>query len=81
MAKYWLVLNNAPYTKHKTLAVARKAGDRLANSYPSSAKIEIWDARDVDDIQDLQGNQSTILGFLKQSSIDELGVEPVEYYE
>lgn len=73
---YWLVLNDAPYTKHKTLATARKAGQRLANGYPDSAKIEIWDTRDVDALLNLTG----LLSFT-QAAIDKLGVSPVDVWE
>ena len=40
--------NLAPYSKHKTLATARKTGNRIAHSFQPSTPIEIWTREEVD---------------------------------
>lgn len=74
---YALVLNGYPYTNHKTLATARKAGDRLANSQPLGAQIEIWRAIDSNDALNL--DQRYGIGWEKATR--QLGLEPLEYWE
>lgn len=74
---YTIVVNDYPYSNHRTLAVARKAGGKIADTFTPSTKIELWEREDVDDVMNLYQKEGS--GF--ERCAKELGLGPIEEWE
>jgi len=79
---YTLVVDRAIYSRHKTLAAARKAGDRLANA-GYTVPLEIWRNKDLNAVLDEQDRGSASFNSMSysQAVAKRLGLEPLEYWE